>query len=372
MRLAAFVAVWITVLSLSTAIGRDWYVNNRSGSDANNGSLRKPFRTAQLAVNRAGSGDRIHLYPEGAVYRQQINIRGKTNLFIHGNAVTLSGADLLPETGWEKLADGLRRRRLKRTLYDRHLLIRDGKAIRMGRSPSIKKEFPKPEDLNVGEFSWQPADEKTGWLYVKGSVEGLEWSVRAAGVATSGASRGVTIMNLHARHALNDGYNIHGDCRGLKCLAFTAYENFDEGFSAHDTCAAKVVRGRFWGNDHAVADVNFADTDYEECVFRDSLSTEVFFSGGKHKLKNCRILASAKTAFALSTGGHPKIEGKSLGRCQVEGGSIESVDETPRALRIAADCAASFEACILKRIAVSNRGTLSARKCEMDDAIWAP
>lgn len=350
--------------------GRDWFVNNQTGSDRGDGSRARPFRIAQAAVNRAVSGDKVHLLPIGAVYRQQISIRGKTNIVILGNGVTLTGADALPETGWEAMGNNLNRRRLKRTQFDRHLLIRDGKANRMGRSPSIKKDFPEPANLKTGEFSWQPADEKTGWLYVKGSVQGLEWSVRSAGVATSGASRGVTIRNLHARHALNDGYNIHGDCRGLTCLDFTAYENFDEGFSAHDTCTASVVRGRFWRNDHAVADVNHADTDYEECVFRDSLSTEVLFSGGKHTLKNCRIIASASTALSLSSGSHSKIEGKSLGVCRIEGCRIESADNSPRALRIAAECTAVFESCELKHITVSNRGDLKVVNSILDGNAW--
>jgi len=362
----------VVMLSSFGAHGRDWYVNNQTGADRNGGSPATPFKTAQVAVNRAQAGDKIHLLPQGAIYRQQISIRGKTNIVILGNGVTLTGADALPDTGWEEMGNSLHRRRLKRTQFDRHLLVRDGKANRMGRSPSINRDFPEPANLKTGEFSWQQVDEKTGWLYVRGSVQGLEWSVRAAGVATSGASRGVTIRNLHARHALNDGYNIHGDCRGLTCLDFTAYENFDEGFSAHDTSTASVVRGRFWSNDHAVADVNHADTDYEECVFRDSLSTEVLFSGGKHTLKNCRIIASANTALSLSTGSHPKIEGKSLGVCRVEGCRIESADNSPRALRIAAECTAVFESCELKLVTVSNRGELKVVNSELDGSDWSP
>ena len=119
--------VWIMLLVPLLGHGRDWYVNNRDGSDGNDGSEQKPFRTAQAAVNRAQPGDTIHLLPAKALYRQQISIRGKTNIVIMGNGVTLTGADPLPETGWEKVGEGLNRRKLKRTMFDRHLLIRDGK-----------------------------------------------------------------------------------------------------------------------------------------------------------------------------------------------------------------------------------------------------
>lgn len=360
--------LWI--LTVGGGAAAEWHVDNVVGSDGNSGSPDSPFRTAQRAVNQAQAGDSIHLSPAGALYRQQISIRGKTNIVIQGNGVTLTGADPLPAEDWEDLGNGLKRTKLKRTWADRHLLIRHGKAVRMGRSPSIRKAFPQPAALVADEFSWELADMENGWLYVRGSTVGLEWSVRAAGVATSGPSRDVTIRNLNCRHALNDGFNIHGDCRGLKCYDISGYENFDEGFSAHDTCTAWVTRGSFWGNDNAVADVNHADSYYEDCSFRDSLSTEVLFSGGKHRLVNCRITARGKTAFSLSVGSHPKIEGKSLGRCEVIGCRIESADKVPRLLRISAECSARIENCELLRINVSNRGDLKVNDSQLDGSPW--
>jgi hypothetical protein len=285
--------------------------------------------------------------------------------------VTLTGADPLPADGWEAVAPGLHRRSLPRTRFDRHLLIRDGKANRMGRSPSVNVAFPAPEALRDGEFAWvlQP-DEKTGWLYVRGSTAGLEWSVRDAGLATGGTNRQITVRNLNARHALNDGFNIHGDCRELRCFSITGYENFDEGFSAHDTCQVWVTDGKFWGNDNAVADVNLCDSYYTRCEFRDSVSVEVLFSGGDHRLDNCRIIASGKVAFSLSSGGNPRTKEPGLGKCAVTKTEISSGDKTPRPLRIAEHNEAAFINCRLRDISVANRGNLTVTDSTLDGAPW--
>ncbi len=369
-RLVAAVAL-AGLLSAVSLSGAEWFVNPESGADSNSGAKAAPFKTAQLAVSRAKPGDTIHLLPEGAVYRQMIMLAGKTNLTIEGHGVTLTGADPLPADGWEIVAPGLHRRPLPRTRFDRHLLIRNGKANRMGRSPSVNAAFPAPEALRDGEFAWilQP-DEKTGWLYVRGSTTGLEWSVRDAGLATGGTNRFITARNLHTRHALNDGFNIHGDCRELRCFNISGYENFDEGFSAHDTCQVWVTDGKFWGNDNAVADVNLCDSYYTRCEFRDSVSVEVLFSGGDHRLDDCRIIASGKVAFSLSSGGNPRTKEPGLGKCAVTKTEISSADQTPRPLRIAENNEATFKNCRLRGITVSNRGKVVATESTLDGVPW--
>lgn len=52
---------------------------------------------------------------------------------IEGNGVTLDGADPLPESGWASLQNGLFRRKLPRTVWDRHLLIIDGRTDKPAR-----------------------------------------------------------------------------------------------------------------------------------------------------------------------------------------------------------------------------------------------
>lgn len=288
----------------------DWHVNVESGDDENSGaSADSAFITIQRAVNLCGEGDTIYLHPKNAIARQMVKISGKSKFTIEGNGVTLEAADPLPEDGWESVDDNLSRRKLPQTIWDRHLLIVDGKMQRMNRTQSANSPgFPEAKDLKPDEFRFDNIEgTKEGWLTVCGSTKNLEWSVRPNGVATGGKSAGVTIRNLNARHALNDGFNIHGQCVGFLFEFVRGYDCFDEGFSAHDDCECRIVSGEFWGNENGVADVNQAITTYEKCVFRDNVNTDVLLWGKRHHLEDC-IIVNTTTAAALVGG--PRSEGQ--------------------------------------------------------------
>lgn len=178
------------------------------------------------------------------------------------------------------------------------------KAGRLSNSP----DFPEAKDLKPGEFRFDNIeDTKEGWLTVCGATKNLEWSVRPNGVATSGKSKDVTIRDLNTRHALNDGFNVHGDCVDFLFENVSGHDCFDEGFSAHDTCICKIVNGRFWGNENGIADVNQALTSYKKCLFRDNVNTDVLLWGKRHHLEDC-IIVNTTTASALVGG--PRSEGQ--------------------------------------------------------------
>ena len=308
-------SILFLLLFLCTALsatGRDWFVNVESGGDEGDGSDKAPFSTAQVAVNRSAPGDRIILLPPKAIYRQSISLKdGVENLIIEGNGVTLIGSDPLHGAEWESLGNDLHRTFLPRTRYDRHLLIRGETTERMERRTNGKPDFPAAEDLKPGQFRWDNADEKTGWLTVKGNPDGLEWSTRVSGLATSGRVRNVKVFNLSARHFLNDGFNIHGDARGMQFFNIVGDDNFDEGFSAHDTCQCWIVNGRFRGNENGIADVNEADTYYRNCDFSGNYSVDVLFQGGRHGLTDCNIdSAESVTAIQIRQGGSTRVKGE--------------------------------------------------------------
>ena len=376
-RVSALFALHLTLIAPACAgETRAWFVDIEQGDDRNSGEAAAPLAMAQRAVDLAQPGDTIHLLPEGAVYRQMILLRGKSGLTIEGHGVTLTGADPLPADGWEEVSAGMHRRRLacpRVGKQDRHILVLGGRAQRMGRSPTARPDFPPPEQLEEGQFTWQPIDDKTGWLYVRGPVDGLEWAVRMAGLATSGHVRDVTVRNLHARHALNDGFNIHGDARGMRFSHISGYENYDEGFSAHDTCQCWIEHGRFWGNDNAVYDVNTADTYYLDCEFRDSVSVEVGFQGGDHRLDQCRIVALARSALRLSAG--QTTDGTKTtvpGVCRLTGTTIRAKGDSPCGLEIGADCTAELADCVLEGVAPQVRGSATSLRTRLNGRPWTP
>lgn len=294
-----------------TAQSRDWYINPETGKDkTNDGSRQSPLATVQIAVNRSAAGDQIFLLPEKALYRQSITLnKNQTDLTIIGNGVTLTGAVPLEKgkTDWEEIGEGLHRVKLPATHWERHLLIVDGKAQNMGLTAGKPKSIISADKLKEGQFRWDDISEKEGWLTVKGSLDNLEWTILPNGFATSGRIRNVKVFGLNTKHFLNDGFNIHGDARAMKFHDISGYECFDEGFSAHDTCQCSISNGKFFLNENAIADVNDADTYYENCLFADSLSTEVLFIGGRHSLINCTIIPNAtSTSISLARGAAPK------------------------------------------------------------------
>ncbi|PYV11051.1 MAG: hypothetical protein DMG07_20135 [Acidobacteria bacterium] len=344
----------------------DWYVHAESGKDTAQGTLQDPCGTIQHAGERAQPGDTIHLLPRGAVYRQMILLKDKHDLTIRGNDCILTGADPLPMDGWEKLNSDLHRRQVPVAKWGRPLLVVRGRVTCMGNSASVNRPYPAPAMLRVGEFSWQPIDGKTGWLTVRGNLHGLELAVRPAGVATAGSCRKITIHDLHARHATNDGFNIHGDCRQMYFRHVTGYECFDEGLSAHDTCEVFVEDGEFWGNDQAVADVNAADSYYTRCRFRDSVSAEVVFRGGTHRLEECTIVAAAPTAFSLTAGKNLKSQEISLPTCTIIRSTFRSNDARSRQFVLDSEGTLDLRGSVLQRISLQLKGKFSAHATTVD------
>ena len=315
-RIAPF-CLWL-VGCLGSAFGGEWHVNAETGKDDQLGTMAAPFATIQRAVDLSAEGDTIFLHPEGALYRQSATISGKSGLMIEGNGVTLDGADPLPAEDWEKLEADLYRKKMPRTQWDRHLLIFNGRMERMGRTQSSNSpEFPPVGELKSGEFRFENIDDAEGWLYVRGTVNGLEWATRVNGIGTGGTLTGLRVKNLKARHFLNDGFNIHGKARGLLFENVEGYDCFDEGFSAHDTCEAEIVNGRFWGNENGIADVNAAETTYRQCEFRDNVNTDVLLIGLQHQLIDCRIV-NTTTAAALVGGPRGEDQGFRLELSKVE------------------------------------------------------
>lgn len=87
--LTAFIGLHFPVAS---AEARDWVVNPETGADTNDGSAAAPLATIQKAVDQAGPGDRVLLFPENAVYRQSLDLSAApTGLVLVGNGATLDG-----------------------------------------------------------------------------------------------------------------------------------------------------------------------------------------------------------------------------------------------------------------------------------------
>jgi hypothetical protein len=102
----------------------------------------------------------------------------------------------------------------------------------------------------------------------------------------------LTVKNITALHAANDGFNIHGHRIGIRLENVKAFSNGDEGISAHETAQMDVVDSEIaWNNSSAggVADVGDAVTTYTNCELHHNLGAAFFFDGKQHRVTNCRI-----------------------------------------------------------------------------------
>ncbi|NBS33251.1 MAG: hypothetical protein EBS83_10740, partial [Planctomycetia bacterium] len=114
----------------------------------------------------------------------------------------------------------------------------------------------------------------------------------------------ITVRNLTVKHAGNDGFNIHGDRRGVRLERVRAIANADEGISAHETTEMEVVEAEVAGNGSSaggVADVNQSVTSYRDCYVHDNAAAGFFFSGRRHTVADT-VIANQTRPIAIQKG----------------------------------------------------------------------
>ena len=102
----------------------------------------------------------------------------------------------------------------------------------------------------------------------------------------------LTVKNITAIHAANDGFNIHGARIGIRLENVKGFSNGDEGISAHETVQMDVVNAEIaWNGSSAggVADVGDSITTYTNCEVHHNLGAAFFFDGKQHRVTNCVI-----------------------------------------------------------------------------------
>ncbi len=98
-------------------------------------------------------------------------------------------------------------------------------------------------------------------------------------------------LRLPPRHFSNDGFNMHGDCRGIYLENAVARYNGDDGISIHES-GGLVVRGaHVHHNNYGIQDVNASRSAYNG-VLAENNQVGASFHGGFHSLVDCVITGS--------------------------------------------------------------------------------
>lgn len=107
----------------------------------------------------------------------------------------------------------------------------------------------------------------------------------------------IIVKNITAKHAANDGFNIHGAWIGIRLENVKAFSNADEGISAHDDVQMTVDGAEVAWNGSAaggIADVDRCVTAFHNCTVHDNLGAAFYFSGKSHRVTDCVIFNQSR------------------------------------------------------------------------------
>ncbi len=102
----------------------------------------------------------------------------------------------------------------------------------------------------------------------------------------------LTVRNITAQHAANDGFNIHDRRVGIRLEDVKAFSTGDEGISAYETVQMEVSDPEIaWNGSSAggVADVDDSVATYPSCGLHHNVNAAFFFDGKHHRVSNCPI-----------------------------------------------------------------------------------
>ncbi|WP_395739068.1 right-handed parallel beta-helix repeat-containing protein [Prosthecobacter sp.] len=157
-----------------------------------------------------------------------------------------------------------------------------------------KVVFTAPSALQPGQMGFKP-DGTIYFRWPEGKPPGsAKIFLPPAGLAScvNIACSYITIKNITALHAANDGFNIHGPRVGIRLENVKAFSNGDEGISAHETVQMDVFDSEIaWNGSSAggIADVNDSVTTYTNCEVHHNVAAGFFLEGKSHRVTRCRI-----------------------------------------------------------------------------------
>jgi hypothetical protein len=216
------------------------------------------YTTLSQAAIAVRAGDTIVLVPGSGPYREMLDVRVRGTLaapiVIEGNGETVTGAEPFEfrfngATGlWEyTLPDPVSNQAGGAANRFRHLVTYRGQRLLLERvGGRLTSDLATLSDdgltLVLGN-----ASASSGW-----EIGVRPIAVRVSSADTEPVAWHHVYRNLRATGARNDGFNLHGTGTDLRFENIEGFNNFDEGFSAHDSIHCSIDGGVFWGNDNGL------------------------------------------------------------------------------------------------------------------------
>jgi uncharacterized protein (TIGR03437 family) len=158
------------VLFYSNAFARNYYVAT-NGSDGNPGTLDQPFQTIQKAASVVVAGDTV--YVRAGTYRETVTpARSGTQMApitfqpYNGESVTISGADLIPESSWTSSRGNIWQAQVSWDLGEgNNQIFLDGKMMIEARWPNTTLDVSHPTVAHwVGGTHMEGTPDYTGTI----------------------------------------------------------------------------------------------------------------------------------------------------------------------------------------------------------------
>jgi len=252
MRFATVAVVVSSLISVSSVLARDIFVNNVLGDDRRGGTMAAvgdegtgPCRSIAKALRIACPGDHIVVANTGQPYRESITVQGPRHsgidrfpTIISGNGATLDGSMSLLEAVWEFAGDGMFRTRPINKSFQQLFLT----GVPLLRKQPVVGEFPKLAAREWCLFK--------GWIYFAVDAGKLPEDYD---LSCCGEQVGITLYNVHdlfiedlsVRGFWLDGINCHDNVSRADLVRIKATQNGRSGFSVGgcskvriDTCVA--------------------------------------------------------------------------------------------------------------------------------------
>ncbi|MDR1283321.1 MAG: hypothetical protein LBK99_21255 [Opitutaceae bacterium] len=286
-------------------------------------AARAEYRTLAAAAAAVQPGDTIKIAPGSGPYRETLYIKTSGTpgapITVDGSGELLTGADPLatlvrngdtwtcdltpfqttaqPVQGFTKNKDENENKTGGRwtTRFTPapvpFVLIYRGERLRQDRATG---QFTRHATLS--------ADHNTLTLHPGTSPDGWEISVRPHVVLTAGDTSYHIYRHIRASGSLNDGFNMHGAGQDLVFEDIEAFNNLDEGFSAHDTVACTLTRARLHANDNGLANANQSVMRATDIVCHDNLGFGFYLQGATADVDNLDSARNGIAQLVLHTG----------------------------------------------------------------------
>jgi hypothetical protein len=298
----------ISVFGLRAA---DYYADSALGSDGNDGlSPERAFRTLEKATRLLKAGDTLHL-KAGAVFNERLYFHSSGSAFkpirVKGNGAVISGLKRVSDSGWRneggdlwlstnKMFWGACRPRV----WDRELKMI---SVEIGDAA-----FSDPRLLKAGQAAWNG---RGIWFRCDPGRKPQDYALSGSYLVS-----GVEVVNKHhwvvedltAEYFTNDGFNVHGVCRGLYFLNIAARRNGDDGFSIHGDEFAAVHNLHTSENDFGVSDISRSQSTFCGLVAVSNRLCGVDFHGGMRIVRDGIVKDNGNCEISVSTSARGESE----------------------------------------------------------------